>query len=115
MCEQGEDFLASLAGVVDSLASEVPAARLDRKALAALSAGLQQFQEDALGVKVTAHPLLPVWHSAKFLSKCCTPWASHHICTRRSKASSVGTMGWRWPWCCQALSPCGIKMLNTEH
>ena len=38
--------------MVKELAAEVAAAKLDRKALAALSAGLQQFQEDALGVNV---------------------------------------------------------------
>ena len=49
---QGEEFLTSLEPVVRVLAEEVPNARLDRKALAALSAQLQQFQEDALGIKV---------------------------------------------------------------
>lgn len=95
MHEQGEEFLASLAGVVDSLASEVPVARLDRKGLAALSAGLQQFQEDALGVKVTAHPLaaclaLPqipveVLHAMGITSH------SHSS----FESNSVGLLGWR--------------------
>lgn len=52
ICGQGEDFLASLEPVVGELAVEVAAAKLDRKGLAALSAGLQQFQENALGVNV---------------------------------------------------------------
>lgn len=53
MTFQGEEFLSSLEPVVRALEAAVPAARLDRKALAALSGQLQQFQEDALGVKVS--------------------------------------------------------------
>jgi hypothetical protein len=48
------EFLSSLDPVVRALEAAVPAARLDSKGLAALSAQLQQFQEDALGVKVSS-------------------------------------------------------------
>ena len=53
---QGADFLSSLEPVVRALEAVAPAARLDCKGLAALSAQLQQFQEDALGVKVSTQP-----------------------------------------------------------
>lgn len=54
---EGEEFLKTLEPVVRALGEAVPAARLDRKGLAAVSSQLQQFQEDALGVKVGAWPL----------------------------------------------------------
>lgn len=59
---EGEEFLGSLDPVVGELAVEVAAAKMDRKALATLSAGLQQFQENALGINAyppKAFPKLP--------------------------------------------------------